>query len=188
MRSSHRFLPTVGLVTALVLVAACGGDDGGGGEDTASGSDGDSGPGGCPSAVFEGEVSRDADPVQSEHEPVELTGDDIVSGLGIAVGDRYSVYLATYELDPATLGSTLTPPDGEVLATLNIPSEASTEPTDAFLTIDSGGGAISTGSPVEGGIVIEPIEVGGDDICMTVHIEKDYELVDGTFTVPVPQT
>jgi len=187
MRSSPRFLSTLGLVTALVFVTACGGDDGGGGEDTASGSDAASGSGGCPSAVFEGEVSRDADPVQSEHEPVELTGDDIVSGLGIAVGDRYTVYLATYELDPATLGGTLTPPDGEVLATLNIPSEASTELTDAFLTIDSGGGAISTGSPVEGGVDIQPVEVGGDTICMTVLIEKDYELVDGTFTVPIDQ-
>lgn len=183
----RRFLSVLGLLSAFAVVAACGGDDGEGGEDAATSADDGGSSGGCPSAVFEGEVSRDADPVQTEHEPVELTGDDIVSGLGIAVGDRYTVYLATYELDPESLGGTLTPPDGEVLATLNIPSEASTEPTDAFLTIDSGGGAISTGSPVEGGIDIEPIEVGGDTICMTALIEKDYELVDGTFTVPVAQ-
>lgn len=181
----RRFLSVLGLLSALVIVAACGGDDGGGGEDAASGTDDGGSSGGCPSAVFEGEMSRDADPQQTEHEPVELTGDDIVSGLAVPVGDRYTVYLATYELDPATLGGTLTAPEGEVLATLNLPSEASTEATDGYLTVDSGAGAISTGSPVEGGIDIQPIEVGGDTICMTVHIEKDYELVDGTFAVPV---
>ena len=73
----RRFLSVLGLLSALVIVAACGGDDGGGGEDAASGTDDGGSSGGCPSAVFEGEMSRDADPQQTEHEPVELTGDDI---------------------------------------------------------------------------------------------------------------
>lgn len=172
----------VGFLLLSVVAVGCGSDDGGGGGGGAEAVDG---AGGCPSTVFVGEVSREADPQQAEHRPVTLSGDDIESGLAVALGDRFTVYLATYELAEDEVGATLTAPPGEVLVTLNVPSTASTQPTDGYLTVDSGAGAISTGSTVEGGVAIEPIEVTDDAVCMTVLVEKDYELVDGTFRVPV---
>jgi hypothetical protein len=175
------------LATLLALcgLAACSSDDGG--DDEAS-SGGDAGSGGsCADAVFEGDLSRDSDPSNPEHEPVTLTGEDIVSGTAVSAGSSYTVYLASYELDDGDLGATLVAPEGEVLATANLPAEGTADATNVFLTVDSGAGAISSGV-VSPDVEIDVIDASADQVCMTVDIQKDYESLQGTFSVPVAQT
>lgn len=174
------------LATALALgVVACSSDsDSGGGDDAATESD-DTG-GSCPDTAFDGDLSREADPANAAHEPVTLTGDDIVSGLAVPAGSSHTIYLATYELDPAEVGTTLVAPEGEVLATMNVATDGSADATNTFLTIDSGAGAISSGV-VTPDVAVEVIDVSDDQICLSATINKDYENLDGTVSVPVAQ-
>lgn len=172
------------LVPALALgVVACGGDDDGGGGDE-SAADGGGDGGGCPDGVFDGELAREADPSNPDHEPVTLSGDEIVSGLAVSSGSSYTVYLASYELDEADLGTTLVAPEGEVLTTMNLPADGSADATNVFLTIDSGAGAISSGV-VTPDVSVDVIEAGDEQLCLTVDINKEFETVEGTFSVPV---
>jgi hypothetical protein len=170
--------------TLLVLLAACGSDDGGedGGEEAGPGS---TVGGACPSTVFDGTVTREADPITEGHVPVDLADGDLVDGFAVPVGSTTTVYLATYELDEANAGSTFTAPAGETLVTVNVPNEATTDPTGVALIVDSGGGSTSSGAVVDGGVGVAPIEVSPDQVCMSVRVEKDHEAIDGTFSVPV---
>lgn len=173
------------LVPALALgVVACGGDDDGGDGGDEAAADGGGDGGGCPDAVFDGDLARETDPSNPDHEPVTLSGEEIVSGLAVSAGSSYTVYLASYELDEADLGTTLVAPEGEVLATMNLPADGSADATNVFLTIDSGAGAISSGV-VTPDVSVDVIEAGEEQLCLTVDINKEFETLEGTFSVPV---
>lgn len=183
--------PLLALLLAAVLalgIVACSSDGGdGGGGDDAAGESADSGGGSCPDTAFEGDLARETDPSNPEHEPVTLTGDDIVSGLAVPAGSSHTIYLATFELDPAEVGTTLVAPEGEVLVTMNVATDGSADATNVFLTIDSGAGAISSGV-VTPDVAVDVLDVSDDQVCLSATINKDYETLDGTVSVPVAQT
>jgi hypothetical protein len=182
----HRPPRLLGLALApLLVLAACGGDDGG--EDPGAESADTTGvaANACPEAVFDGTIRREADPISTGHVPVELDGEDVVDGLAVPIADTLTIYLATFDLDEERIGETLVAPEGETLVTLNVGREPTTDPGGVALIVDSGGGSTSSGAVLDGGYGLAPIQVDDERVCLSVRIEKDHESVDGTVSVPV---
>jgi hypothetical protein len=156
--------------------------------------------GDCPTAIFTGEMSRQA---AEEHVAAELSGDDIVDGIAYGYGgSNYTIYIADHEIDRAIFAeydqgnfstdNAVVAEPGGVLATMFALGD-SLEPgttieygsgTPAPI-IDSGGGSRATTMGASGELVI--LGVDEERICFEVDYRDDLQAITGTVSAEIHQ-
>ncbi len=206
-RTRSRCAPATRLLVVVfvfgMLAAACGGDDSA--ADVAADDDTDvapaeddtqdgaNGSGNCPAEPFAGELSRTASP-DLGHTDVAVADDELMDAAAfeLGAGFQYTVYVATYPIDDADMGSTLTAQPGEVLVTFAARGndgeriEPGVVYDESFVIIDSGGGAENR--PVDPTGTVEFIALADDHICLKIDFVDENQTMTGTVSARIPSS
>lgn len=200
-------------IVPLLLLAACGDDDGGDGEaagttadagttvdaDTATTTGGAAGAD-CPAEPFTGQISREVDDF-SDQPAGAATDGELVDAVAYPVFGNYTVYVGDHEVDRDQLAAfsesistdnAIVAPDGGLLATIFLFGEeevaAGTEldlTQGSSVIVDAGGGASASTTGAAGTATI--IAVDDSHLCFDIDYTDELQTVQGTVSAEIYQ-